>query len=371
MRLGLVVVGASLALLLTTPGDAPPPREQVTGEAQVGEGTVHRTMGTWIPYWGTKTAYDTVVRNADLFEYASPFWYRASGVTSIDAHVGAGNSALVKGLQANGIKVLPSVTLGLRGPRWAALMASQAHRNAHVDALVELAVRHHYDGIDLDYESFTEVATAAQARTVRDTFTAVAAGLCARLHAIGKRCTITVMARTGDAPARWRGRYAVWVFDYPALLNVADRLRVMAYHEHGAGDRPGPIASTGWVTRIARYAARSADAVGAPRSRIEIALPAYGFDWTIGGRTTSRTSARMEKLRAAVHATRTWDPDAQEYTFDYQQVGKRHVVYYANAVSTARKLTVIRRYGERYGLWCPYGEDPAVWTEAFRPASTW
>jgi spore germination protein YaaH len=317
-----------------------------------------------------------VVRNADLFEYASPFWYRATDVTSIDAHSGAGNAALVDGLQHNGIKVVPSVALGLNTVQWVKAMTSQANREAHVSALVKLAVEHGYDGVDLDYESFIKVTGAAQARTVRDTFTAVASSLCARLHAIGKRCTITVMARTGAAPAREPGRYAIWVFDYRALLGVADRLRVMAYHEHGPGGRPGPIASTGWVSRISRYAASTADAAGVPRSRVEIALPAYGFDWTLGGgvtggRTVSRTSARMEEVRVAVKAPRTWDARAEEHTFRYALAGKQHVAYYPDADSTRRKLTVIRHYGLRYGLWCPYGEDPAVWSGAFRPASTW
>jgi spore germination protein YaaH len=326
-------------------------------------------MGTWIPYWSTQTAYSSVLRNADLIEYASPFWYQATGATGLRGRPGAGNGQVVAGLRAAGIKVLPSVTLGMNGTKWAALMAKQANRTAHVNMLVRLTSR--YDGLDLDYETFIRVANAAQARTVRDTFTAVVSALCARLHQLGKRCTITVMARTADAKRTWRGPNAAWVYDYPALLDVVDRLRIMAYHEHGAGSSPGPITSTGWVTRIARYAASSADDVGVPRSRIEIALPAYGFDWPAKGRGISRTSASMEKLRAAVHAPRRWDATAEEPTFTYVKAGVKHSVHYPNAVSTQRKLSAIRSFGVRYGLWCPVGEDPAVWSEAFRPASTW
>ena len=368
-RLALVIAAAGVVVLLGAGALVlrwPEKPVVVAGRA----GTVHRTMATWIPYWGTRNAYATVLRNADLFEYASPFWYRASGLTTIQAHRGAGDAALVAGLHRKGVLVVPTVTLGLTAARWSAAMISQANRAAHVAALVRLAVAHRYDGIDLDYESFARVASAAQARTVRDTFSAVAAGLCARLHALGKRCTITVMARTADVPTTWRGRYAVWIYDYRSLLGTADRLRVMAYDQHSSGGAPGPIAATGWVAAITRYAASKADAVGVPRSRVEIALPSYGYDWA-GSNGVSRTSAGMEELRRSVGATRRWDKIAEEWTFVYTKSHVRHVVYYPDATSTRRKLAVVRAAHERYGLWLPLGADPAVWSDAFRPASTW
>ncbi|GAA3398732.1 glycosyl hydrolase family 18 protein [Cryptosporangium minutisporangium] len=365
-RLSAALVGLTLLLV---PGADTTREEDAARSAASGE-RVQRTMGTWIPYWSTQTAYRTVLRNADLFEYASPFWYQTRGVTTIRARRGAGNADLVAGLRRKGLAVLPTVTLGLTTAQWVTAMGPDANRRAHVSTLMRLASR--YDGLDLDYESFTKTSDARVANQVRFTFTAIARDLCTRLHAQNKRCTITVMARTRPAPVKFRGPNAAWVYDYPTLLEFADKLRVMAYHEHGAGSRPGPIAGTEWVRRVVRFATDAADQVGAPRSRVEIALPAYGFDWPLPrGRGKSRTTAQMEALRVRVDAPRRWDPVAEEYSFRYVHRGVQRIVHYPEARSTRHKLDVIRQAGARYGLWCPVGEDPAVWEEAFRPASTW
>ncbi|SHN47567.1 glycosyl hydrolase family 18 protein [Cryptosporangium aurantiacum] len=364
-RVRLLAVVLGVAILL-----GPELRPKVGPEIVQGDERVRRTMGAWLPYWNTQAAYRTVLRNADLFEYASPFWYQTRGVTTIRPRRGAGNGDVVSGLRREGLAVLPTVTLGLNTTQWVTAMRPAANRRAHVSTLMRLASR--YDGLDLDYESFTKTSDARVANQVRFTFTDIARDLCTRLHAVKKRCTITVMARTRPAPAKFRGPYAAWVYDYPTLLEFTDRLRVMAYHEHGAGSRPGPIAGTTWVRRVVRYATEAADRVGAPRSRVEIALPAYGFDWPLPrGRGKSRTTAQMEALRTRLGAERTWDPVAEEYSFRYVQNGVERVAWYPEARSTQHKLDVIQQAGARYGLWYPGGEDPAVWDDAFRPASTW
>lgn len=364
LRLSAVLVGLTLLV---------GPSVKVRGDdraQRAGSDRVHRVTSTWVPYWSTGTAYRTVLRHADLFDYVSPFWYRTRGVSQIEPRPGAGDPRIVAGLRAKGIAVVPTVTLGLNTARWVAAMEPEAARRAHVSTLLRLADR--YDGLDLDYETFTKTRDVRVGRLVLRTFTDVVRDLCTRLHARGKRCTVTVMARTRHAPVKFRGPNAAWVYDYPALLRVVDTMRVMAYHQHGPGGRPGPIAGTPWVRRIVQYAVAAADEANVPRSRIEIAVPAYGFDWPLPrGRGISRTSTQAEARRVKAGAARTWDPVAEEYSFRYVERGVRRVVHYADARSTRAKLAVVQRAGARYALWCPVGEDPAVWGSAFRPASTW
>jgi len=146
------------------------------------------------------------------------------------------------------------------------------------------------------------------------------------------------------------------VYDYASLADVADRVRIMAYDEHAPGTPPGPIAPYRWVEQVIAYAS-STMALG----KVELALPAYGYDWS-GSSTTSITSRAAPALAAANGASVHWSATQQEDTFHYRAEGQRHTVWYEGATATYARARLAKAAGfAGIDLWAAGGEDPAVW----------
>jgi spore germination protein len=164
------------------------------------------------------------------------------------------------------------------------------------------------------------------------------------------------MPRTTGAHVYWRGQLATWVYDYGPLAKVADRVRIMAYDAHAPGGASGPVAPYEWVEQVISYAS-SVMAV----DKVELALPAYGYDWS-GHSATAITSRQARQLAIQSGMSPGWSATQAEDTFDYTADGRRHVVWYEGATADydrARLAKAARFAG--IDLWAAGGEDPAVW----------
>ncbi|MFI9722531.1 glycosyl hydrolase family 18 protein [Streptomyces sp. NPDC052396] len=309
----------------------------------------HRTTSAWLPYWGTQTAYEDALRNAAQLHTVSPFWYEATSATAIGGYSGAGSRQIIDGLRAKGIKVVPTVVETPDAAAMATLLNDPAQRALHIDALLHTADAHGYDGLDLDYERMSETKDAGLTERVRVGYNALTGELCAQLHARHRECVITVMPYDHTLP-----------YDYPHLGKVADRLRIMGYNLHNALDKPGPLSSLAWYEKFLRYATGAV-----PREKLEIALPAYGWDWTVGSnaRAAHVTSLEAAALRRAKGAHYQFDTASGTPHFAYTDAaGHRHEVWYQDARGSAAHLAVLRRYGVTgTGLWALGFEDPALW----------
>jgi len=173
------------------------------------------SVAAWLPFWEAD-ALAVVRRHEGLFGVASPFWYEA-GATRIHAYAGAGSRAYVRALRRAGADVVPTVTSRLTPAAMAALGRSRPARRRHVSALVRLAARGGFDGLDLDYEHMALTTSPAQARRAREGFTALVRELCPRLRRAGRTCVVTVMPRTRPAPYVWRHKLIPAVYDYREL----------------------------------------------------------------------------------------------------------------------------------------------------------
>ncbi|MEU8889613.1 glycosyl hydrolase family 18 protein [Streptomyces sp. NPDC048442] len=340
------VLACALVLSAGTPALGGPPH---TGRA-VGP-SAPRTVSAWLPYWNAETAYPDALAHADQLHTVSPFWYQATSDASIKAHPGAGDRRIVDGLHAKKIRVVPTVTETLDAKAMAALLDDPARRKAHVDALMKIAESGSYDGLDLDYEKMADTADETLRERVRTGYNRLADELCSRLHNQRMLCVITVMPYT---------RGSGHAFDYAHLGKAADRLRIMAYNLHNATGRPGPISSTAWYEEILTHATAKV-----PREKLEVALPGYGWDWTVGSRARAKhvTWHEAEALRREKKARYVFDTAAGTPHFTYTDAdGKRHEVWYQDARGTTAHLEVVRKHGvPATGLWALGFEDPATW----------
>ena len=251
----------------------------------------------------------------------------------------------------------------MRPEALAGFAGDRAARRRHAAALLLLARRLRVDGLDLNYENLAVTADLAAARGARAGYTALVRDVCRTLRADRRRCIVTVMPRTSERPHVWRGRLMPWVYGYAALGRAADRVRVMAYDQHGPETDPGPIGGLRWTRRVVRFAARKV-----PRRKLELGIPLYGRDWG-GDRPRPLRWGEAEALRRRVGAARRWDAASASPFFEYEEEGRPHVVWFSDAASTTARLALARR--ERLAgvaLWALENEDPAVW-DAIRAAS--
>ncbi|MEU3751695.1 glycosyl hydrolase family 18 protein [Streptomyces olivoreticuli] len=313
-----------------------------------------RSVSAWMPYW-EPGAYQDALAHAEQLHTVNPFWYEAAAADRVTAHPGAGDRAVIDGLHRAGIKVVPTVTESLDAAAMADLTGDAKARATHVDTLVRLATGLPYDGLDLDYEQMNESAkTPALIDRVRTGFTTLIGEVCARLHALRKECTAAVFPRSA-VPGHDGGP----VYDYARLGRSLDRLRIMGYNLHDALEPPGPLSTPGWYDEILRYATARL-----PADRIEMGIPAYGWDHVVGdpGRATHRTWREADALRRKVGAPYALDPVARTPHFTYTEGGKRREVWYQDARGIADHLRVLRKYGVGgTALWALDFEDPDLW----------
>ncbi len=236
----------------------------------------------------------------------------------------------------------------------AAVVTDPARRATHVKTLLNVVKSRAYDGLDLDYETIAPTGEATY-KKVRDGYATMVTDLCRRLHELRKQCVITVSPKTA-------GTGRVW--DYERLGAAADRLRIMAYNLHWAEGSPGPLSTPAWYEEILRRATAEV-----PRRKLEMGLPAYGWDWAVGKRDRARhvTSKEAEALRRKVKAPYRIDPASSTPHFTYDDGGTRRTVWYQDARGTAAHLPALRKYGvDQTVLWALGFEDPGLWRELAR-----
>jgi spore germination protein len=357
----VTVAGLLAATALSTASGAasatlpkPPPVPATTSGPPIrpaAHAPAPRTVSAWLPYWDQEGAYQDALRHAAQLHTVSPFWYEAVSAGRIDPHPGAGERRVIDGLHRAGTKVVPTVMETLESGVLAAILTSPARRTEHVDALMRTVATRDYDGLDLDYESIAATGDATYA-SVRDGFTALATDLCRRLHTLGKQCVMTVFPKTATTGRIW---------DYAALGRVADRVRVMGYNLHWSGGDPGPLADTRWYDDILTRATALV-----PPAKLEMGLPAYGWDWPADSASAAATKhvtwKEAEALRARQGAPYRFDEVSGTPYFTYRDGTESREVWYQDARGIAAHLPVLRKHGvTNTALWALNFEDPGIW----------
>ncbi len=226
-----------------------------------GPRTPTGAVTAWLPYWEMPEALNSTIDNAHSIDTASPYWYDVAADSRLHDEAGAGSTTVVDELAAHGVQLVPMVTedAGLR--QFARILGSPSRRAALVSRLLALASHAGYAGLDLDFESFAydPKHLAAPADAVQRRYPLFVAQVCRALHAIQRRCEVTVMPRTSSAAVYTHGDIATWVYDYRALASAADRVQVMAYDDHSPGGPAGPIAPLPWVRQVVAFARSQGD----------------------------------------------------------------------------------------------------------------
>ena len=313
----------------------------------------------WLPYWEMPAALSSTLDNASVIGTASPYWYDISGDSKVHDEQGAGSGAVIAELEAHHEQLVPMVTEEAGMGAFAQILESKSKRNALVRTLVKLASHAGYAGLDIDFESFAydPKHRTALADRLATLYPELISQTCVALHAIGRSCQVTVMARTTAAHIYTHGDIPTWVYEYKALAAAADRVQVMAYDYHSPGGPAGPIAPLPWVKQVIAYARTQG-----PPSSYELGVPAYGYDWYGRTSATAVYANQVSALLTQVHAQSHWDAAAGEETFSYRLHHQKHTVWIVNAAADHERAELAAAAGfSGVAVWAAGYQQPQLW----------
>lgn len=211
-------------------------------------------------------------------------------------------------------------------------------RNKLIDDLVRESQA--FDGLQIDFELVPK-------RDV-DTFYSFIKELRQRLP--NKILSVALPARTRTLQND--------VYDYKRLTPIVDKVFVMAYDEHWATSKPGPIASIDWCNRIAEH---SLETIG--REKLVMGLPFYGRTW--GSESFNRAfyfSGIQRIMRENQVTSQDISRENHIPTFSYEVPAVKITSYYDDVQSLSLRLDNYYNMGIRgVGFWCLGQEDPRIW----------
>lgn len=302
----------------------------------------------------------TLVARADSLDVIAPFWFQLdpSGngnlVTFGDATPGE-MRLTVDLAHEKGVKVLAlfhNLLYGREADGWEVAriaLGVPENRSRLVGEVQRLIEDYGFDGVNVDIEAFYE-GDGELLETFLDE-------LAATIRPRGNLLTVSIPAKTDDEGNAWSAP-----FNYRRIGQIADRVAIMTYDEHGYSSGPGPVASIGWVEDVVRYAITRI-----PRDKLLLGIPAYGFDWTEGRKHPRYLSYKLAvdtAERAGVSIG--WDEKAKVPRFAYRDERGRHEVWFEDARSWQAKIDLVNEYDlAGIAIWRLGMEDPVGW-EAIR-----
>lgn len=356
-----IVLIAGIAIYVASNEEPLPPRPDIPLDA-------------WVPYWALDASLPEFDSRGPSMREVSPFWFNAAGVDQIivDPNASAELTAqFMEKAKRSGVDVVPSIIDALPAGEMAAILADPATRSQHVDTIRAFAADGGFDGIDIDYEQFAFADGRDTWSATRPNWVSFVEELAAALHADGRTLTVSIppVYDAGQTPES-----GYWVYDYGAIAEHVDRIRMMVY-DYSVGT-PGPIAPVDWVESAIVGAI---EAAGSP-DKLVLGLPAYGRNWPVSvagvcpaadvpGRTT--VSARsVDDLIARRQGRPVRVDDTGEWMFDYElevtdgttTCVQTRRVQYVDGDGIRLRMDLAREYRlDGVALWALGFDDDAVW----------
>lgn len=294
----------------------------------------------WYVNWD-KHAYLSLKNNLKHLNMVLPEWFFINPRTDrIETRI---DRRALRLMRHAGIPVLPMLTnnygSAFRPEAIGRIMWDDRKRMAMINELASICRKNGFSGINLDLEELDINDDALLITLVKD-FAQV-------FHSQGLYVTQAVAAFNDD-------------YNMPELAKYDDYLFLMAYDEHNAASRPGPVCSQRWVEKATDWAARNV-----PNDKIVLGLAAYGYDWVQGKK--GGTAVSFDQMMASAQnagAAVSFNDDTYNLNFSYKNEddGSLHRVFFPDAATTFN----IMRFGAEYhvagyAVWRLGTEDKRIW----------
>ncbi|MCL1975760.1 MAG: stalk domain-containing protein [Firmicutes bacterium] len=290
-------------------------------------------------YYFDSASADMLFSYGNSFATVINFAYKVYADGSVEAknYNSGWNEYALPFLTENGIEKLLLVTdfgdpPSKKQEGSAAMLTNIANRAIAVENIAHLVRQTGADGIDIDFE---KMDTAC-----RDSFSAFIRELKAAL--VDKTVSVSLK------PCKSERETWLYMFDYRALGQAADRLHIMFYDEHYGGGDPGPVASPAWIRAGLDYMLTLI-----PKEKLHVMLGVYGRAW---GGTYNGGSVHIARAREIIeefNAELKWDEKSSTpYLLYEDKDGNPMQLWFEDAASLGQKAALVRQYGVAgIGVW--------------------
>ena len=331
-------------------------------------------LDAWVPYWALDASLPDARQRVPSMREVSPFWFNAAGVDQIVVDPNASvelTSEFMDTVRGLDVDVVPSIIDALPAGEMAAILADPITRAQHVETIRTFATDGDYDGIDIDYEQFAFADGRETWAATRPNWVAFITELAAVLHSDGRSLTVSVPPVYDAGQTSESG---FWVYDYGAISDHVDRIRMMTYDF--SVSEPGPIAPLEWVESAIVGAI---EATGSP-DKLVLGLPAYGRNWpvrttgvcpatdvpgrtSVSARSVDELIQRRDASPVPVDATGEWQFEYDlEVSDGIATCVQTRQVHYVDGDGIALRMDLARQYRlDGVALWAFGFDDDAVW----------
>lgn len=227
------------------------------------------------------------------------------------------------------------------------LLNSKTNRTRFVKNTLAILKKDNYKGVNIDIENVQGSDRSVYTKLIKE--------LAEALKPKGYSLSVSLQPKTADHPLlTWN-----YAYDYKAISKYVDYLLIMTYDEHYKSSLPGSVASIGWVKKVVAYTKTVV-----PAEKILLGIGSYGYDWSIKGKTVSRSYEESMKLAKKYKAKIVFDRVTKTPTFTYKDgKGIRHIVWFENAQSLSYKLDVVNAENLKgIGIWrLGHNQDEQYW----------
>lgn len=304
--------------------------------------SLNREVAGWIPYWDQTRAFSVVQNNADVFTEMNPYWYDLTSTGQLTVLPNAEDAAIISYAKTNGEKLLPLISNEYNGNLVSTVINNTSLSQTLITNIVNKVTTLGYSGIELDYENLLS--------TDRTVYTSFVQNLAAALHAQAKTLTVVLPAKTSAT------QYPA--FDYVALGQAADELKIMAYDYSWTGSAAGSIAPYTWVNNVLAYAVTAISP-----NKLLLGVPDYGYDW-VG------TQGKGVLYTQAIATANTYGAVITEDAlngphYSYTVNGVSHTVWFEDTASVSSLYDLANKYYvSGVAIWRLGGEDSGIYGAA-------
>jgi spore germination protein len=302
----------------------------------------------WIPDYEQKKGLESLKMPGLHLNIISPVWYIISknngDVVESDTSL---QDDIIATAKASNSQVVPTLFNEFETARLKKIFTDQKFQDAQIDTLIAIANEFEYKGWDLDFERLTEKD--------KDNYSQFIKNLANKLHKNNLLLSVTVQARTGTSKD-WDEAKG---FDYRAIGENADIVRVMAYDFHNEQSSPGPITPFSDLKEVLNYATSQI-----PKEKIVLGLPTYGYDW---GKPNQRAKSltyqdALQILKTQQVQAKRDEPSYALFATYKDGENVKHTVWFEDAKSIQSKIEIAKSYDiNNFCFWHLGGEDPQIW----------
>ncbi|MNS43188.1 Poly-beta-1,6-N-acetyl-D-glucosamine synthase [compost metagenome] len=285
-------------------------------------------------------SYSTLRNHIDQLNMVLPEWLFVTDTS--DVVQTAIDPQALELMKKHKVSIVPMVS-NFSNDKWNGnnvhrIISSPLKRHQFINSLVDVLAKYKFQGVNIDFEELDENTDENLIKFQRELYTA--------LHTRHYLVTQDIPPNNTD-------------YNLKSTAATNDYVFVMAYDQHYATSKPGPVGQQKWIESVINDMEAQI-----PEEKIILCLAAYGYDWPKDSEGVDVTY--QEALTSAAESDGKIKFNSDDYNLSYSYTDDadiEHQVYFADAATNFNVMMTAQEEGlAGVSLWRLGSEDPRVWS---------